>query len=255
MQLSSQKLFIISDVHGCYEELMKLLTFVPSDATLLFLGDVIDRGNAPLKTLQLVMKLVAEKRALMLLGNHEEMLLNVAENNSPVDAYWRNGGRKTLLEASHGTKLPFHLYPQLLKDASANELAFLHTLPLYAVMDQYLFVHAGVHPDMTDMKQLDQQTALWIRDDFYDHPHRLPYKIFVGHTPIYEISGGTHQYIWIDRTRTKFGLDGGCCFGKQLNGVLLDPSKNYLEIFQTWGSYQYKAPPLIKSKSAGKIYY
>lgn len=255
MELAKQKLFLIPDVHGCYRELQELLKFVPPDVKILFLGDVIDRGEAPLKTLHLVMNLVKSGKAFLLLGNHEQALLDMVDGKLAVDAYWRGGGRKTLLEASSEEKMTFDNYPKLLKNTFVQQLDFLRCLPIYMTMDNLLFVHAGVPSNITGLEQLNKNDAIWIREPFYDRPHKVPYTIFFGHTPVYDIHGGTHQEIWYDTDKTKFGLDGGCCFNKQLNGILLDPFEQTLQIFKAWGSYQYKAASLIKSTYVTTITY
>lgn len=61
---------VVGDVHGCLEELEELLAAVrprPGDR-LVFLGDLLDRGPAPVEVLRRVRALDAE----CLLGNHEE---------------------------------------------------------------------------------------------------------------------------------------------------------------------------------------
>lgn len=255
MELAKQKLFLISDVHGCYQELQALLKFIPRDVKILFLGDVIDRGEAPLKTLRFIMKLVEKKQAILLLGNHEQALLDMVEGKLAVDEYWRGGGRTTLLEASSEEKLAFEHYPKLFKNTLVNVLDFLRGLPIYLTMDNLLFVHAGVPSNITALEQLNKNDAIWIRETFYDRPHKVPYTIFFGHTPVYDIHGGVHKEIWFDTNKTKFGLDGGCCFNKQLNGVLLNPFKQTLQIFKAWSSYQYKAPSRIKSTGVTTLTY
>ena len=37
-------MYIIGDVHGCYNTLMELIAKLPKDAKLCFVGDLIDRG-------------------------------------------------------------------------------------------------------------------------------------------------------------------------------------------------------------------
>ncbi len=64
--------YVISDIHGCYEEFMELLekiSFSEQDE-LFVLGDVLDRGPEPIKTMQEIM---GRKNVTFLLGNHEYM--------------------------------------------------------------------------------------------------------------------------------------------------------------------------------------
>lgn len=73
---------IIGDVHGCADELERLLDamgYRPSrDAAYehpsrqaIFVGDLIDRGPEQLRVLEVVKSMVVEETARMVLGNHE----------------------------------------------------------------------------------------------------------------------------------------------------------------------------------------
>jgi len=83
---------IIGDVHGCYDELVELLTKMdynisfdqesgkylvthPTDRRVIFVGDLIDRGPASHKVLRLVMSMVNSKIAFCVCGNHDAKLL------------------------------------------------------------------------------------------------------------------------------------------------------------------------------------
>jgi hypothetical protein len=75
--------FLIGDLHGCYDELMKLLNYVKFDplADRLFsTGDLIDRGPKSLECIQLLEK----PWFFSVLGNHEDLFIekiNDVENN------------------------------------------------------------------------------------------------------------------------------------------------------------------------------
>ena len=49
--------YVISDIHGCYEEFMELLEKISfsEEDNLFILGDVLDRGPSPIKTMQEIM--------------------------------------------------------------------------------------------------------------------------------------------------------------------------------------------------------
>jgi serine/threonine protein phosphatase 1 len=72
---------IIGDVHGHYDALLKLLEAVaPSEKEpVYFLGDLIDRGPHS----ALVVEFVRKHRYRCLLGNHEQMLLEVLGGGQP----------------------------------------------------------------------------------------------------------------------------------------------------------------------------
>ena len=68
-------IYICSDIHGCFDEFMELLKLInfSDDDEMYIIGDVIDRGPKPIECIQYIMK---KDNIHMLLGNHEEMMLN-----------------------------------------------------------------------------------------------------------------------------------------------------------------------------------
>ena len=66
--------YILSDIHGCYEEYQELLgrlRFSPADE-LYVLGDAADRGPQPVKVLQ---DMMMRPNVTYLVGNHDYMML------------------------------------------------------------------------------------------------------------------------------------------------------------------------------------
>ena len=69
------KIIVVGDVHGCLVELEELLNscaYRPGEDRLIFVGDLINRGNYSLEVLQMAYTLGAE----CVLGNHEMALLD-----------------------------------------------------------------------------------------------------------------------------------------------------------------------------------
>ena len=66
--------YVISDIHGCYNQFVDLLNQIQlKESDILYvLGDVVDRGPHPIKTL---LKLMEMPNAICLIGNHEFMAL------------------------------------------------------------------------------------------------------------------------------------------------------------------------------------
>src|SRR5262249_47420439 len=82
---------IIGDLHGCFDELLKLLVdlgyrFEPSDVPAgynvshpqgrkaVFVGDLVDRGPKTPQVLRLIMDMVERGSALCVAGNHDMKL-------------------------------------------------------------------------------------------------------------------------------------------------------------------------------------
>ena len=66
--------YVISDIHGEYERFMELLDEIElkDTDTLYVLGDVLDRGEHPIKV---ILKLMEMPNAFCIVGNHEVMAL------------------------------------------------------------------------------------------------------------------------------------------------------------------------------------
>ncbi len=207
------RLFAIGDIHGCARELERLLDALAlaDGDTVAFVGDYLDRGPDARAVIDLVLAL-RERPGLstvFLRGNHEDMCLGyLGRDGSWGEAWCQNGGTATL--RSYG------IDPRLSgADAAAAmpaaHLAFLESLVPSHVAEQHLLVHAGVRPDLPWGDQ-ELEDLLWIREEFIDHPHVLPYTIVFGHTP--------HRAVRVDLPY-KIGIDTGCVYGGMLTCVEL----------------------------------
>ncbi len=186
------KTFVVGDVHGRCAQLNMLLDMLPRDKdvdTLVFLGDLIDRGPDAPGCVDLVMKLQQEnpERVLCLRGNHEQMMLDFIEGTGNLWITPVTGGERTFEQyvgkAINVTK------EQDLDDARrdieskvpSEHLDFFHALPYYHEDDYAIYVHAGLeltkHP-----RDTAPQALLWMRDmDFYKNYRGKP--CIFGHTP------------------------------------------------------------------------
>lgn len=84
---------IIGDIHGEYEALISLLLALDYDLegnhaqnrTLVFVGDLCDRGPDSPRVLELVKRLITNGKAQMVLGNHE---INILQAKAKDGAGW-----------------------------------------------------------------------------------------------------------------------------------------------------------------------
>ena len=95
----SEQIYIIGDVHGCFNTLLELIKQFPNKerSKICFVGDVIDRGLFSCDVVELIM----QNDYKMVMGNHERRLLNnqleFLNNKVPFDRSWffGNGGEAT----------------------------------------------------------------------------------------------------------------------------------------------------------------
>ncbi len=202
--------YVIGDIHGCLNELRYLLEGLPLEGgdRLIFLGDYVDRGPDSKGVVSYLLDLQKNAPALdlkFLKGNHEDMFLSfLGLPGAYGDMFLHNGGQATL--ASYGL---FSIKPtasQALSAIPAAHLDFYQKLRSYYVTGRFLCVHAGIQP----LKRLEDQMdsdLFWIRGEFIDNAHHLPYTILFGHTP--------QKDVFFDLP-FKIGLDTGLVFGNKL---------------------------------------
>ena len=95
----SEQIYIIGDVHGCFNTLLELIKQFPNKekSQICFVGDVVDRGLFSCDVVELIM----QNGYKMVMGNHERRLLNnkfeFLNNKVPFDRSWffGNGGEAT----------------------------------------------------------------------------------------------------------------------------------------------------------------
>jgi serine/threonine protein phosphatase 1 len=225
-----KRTLVISDIHGeikLFERLLADVNYNSSQDQLILLGDYIDRGPNSRRVLEKVIELKSDG-ALVLKGNHEDMMikaLTTDEEHSWKNWIHRNGGRKTL--ESYGlNESEFvvqeeeqFIKPMLHDETLDRHLNFIQKLDHFIELEEYIFVHAGVHP-IQPLEETDPYTFMWIREEFYS-AYSGQKTIVFGHTPAMHLHG--KHSIFFGKNRI-IGIDGGAVFGGQLNCLEL-PSK------------------------------
>lgn len=192
-----KRVYAIGDVHGCDTILQNVLDIMIADskkypdATHIFvgLGDYVDRGPDSQNVIELLItKIPAHFEKIFIKGNHEVYMQGFMEDPHEFDLWLQYGGRETLLSYN---VLPPDDRPSD-QNRAAKELRdnlpqthhqFLKGLKNYHIIDDYVFVHAGIDPD-TPLDQNSEMTLTTIRTKFLDHRgHFHGKKIVHGHTP------------------------------------------------------------------------
>lgn len=213
--MATGRRFVIGDVHGCVDELERLLDGLAptADDTVCFLGDYVDRGPDPRGVVERLIRLQGEgPQCVFLKGNHEDMFLAfLGHPGRHGDAFLWNGGNATL--ASYGCDgLAGAEVAARLPESHA---AFLGSLRTHAFLGAFLCVHAGVRPTRPLAAQAEED-LLWIREEFISQPHPYPYTVLFGHTP--------QRDVLVDLP-FKIGLDTGLVYGNRLSCLELDAQR------------------------------
>jgi calcineurin-like phosphoesterase family protein len=221
------RVYAIGDIHGRVDLLRLLHQRIMADAALseagtrllaIYLGDYVDRGLHSREVIEvLTCEPVPGFEAVYLRGNHDHEFVAFLEDPVKSAAWLRYGGDATLY--SYGVRVSpempaeerlFALRDRLRAAVPPHHLAFLAGLPLTYEVGDYLFVHAGIHPD----KPLDRQTPadlLWIRDEFLEADCDFGKVVVHGHSI-------TEQP---EVRENRIGIDTGACFTNALTCLVL----------------------------------
>ncbi len=231
---------IIGDVHGCFDELVALLTKLgysvepqcssdgvagyevksPEGRKAVFVGDLVDRGPKIPEVLRLVMGMVGTGRALSVPGNHDIKLLRKLRGK---DVQITHGLANSLEQLEKET-------PEFRKQAAE----FLDQLVSHYVLDDGMLVvaHAGMKEEMQgrgsgkvrDFALYGETTG---ETDEFGLPVRYNWAaeyrgkamVVYGHTPVPRAD-------WLNRT---INIDTGCVFGGSLT-ALRYPEKELVSV-------------------------
>ena len=189
---------IITDIHGEFEKFQSLLSKVAPkpDDEFIFLGDYIDRGKNPRAVIDKIIEISQNHRTICLKGSHEYAYLHARMGEDYYKfLFWNYGGVETA-ECYGGFDEIYKVHGE-----------FFESLLPYYFTDKYLFIHAGIRPNIPFDEQ-DERDFYYIRWEFINNKHNLPQKIIFGHTDFKEVQ------IQPD----KICLDTGC--GKYPNAHL-----------------------------------
>lgn len=221
--------YAIGDVHGEKAKLDQLLAYIREDATayacsrrIVFIGDLIDRGAESRAVIETAMRLQAEEGAIVIRGNHEELMLHAVDHNESVGIYWwaTNGGDETIesYQRVNGPKGDWR------EAIDAQHVKWLRTLPtMYRDEERRLvFVHGGIDPKTFPNE--DDEVRMWTRSEKFFQSARWPDRdelkdilVVHGHTPTEDFEPEIQP--------RRINVDTGACFGGPLTTVVLAPNE------------------------------
>lgn len=201
---AKENYIFISDIHGNHETL-DLIEQAKKDfpmAQLVTGGDYIDGRDSVKEVLDYLIEQKSEG-AVVLRGNHEQMMLNYANECEHQDGIWfYNGGRDTLKQLLGKVTTPEEL-------RMSKYYRFLMSCPIMYETPDIIFVHGGVRPDenyndpasytgSTHGIKIDYDFyRIWARENYW-YSDTLNKKIahnetgktiVVGHTPTSALEG------------------------------------------------------------------
>jgi protein phosphatase len=212
---------IVGDVHGCFDELVALLTNLgytvdghnvtpPEGRKAIFVGDLVDRGPRTPDVLRLVMGMAAEGTAICVPGNHDVKLVKKLNGR---DVQVTHGLAESLAQLAGE--------PPEFIDAARK---FLDGLVSHYVLDdgKLVVAHAGMRAEMQgrgsakvrDFALFGETTGetdefgLPVRYNWAEE-YRGKAMVVYGHTPVPAPD-------WLNNT---INIDTGCVFGGRLTAL------------------------------------
>ena len=207
----NMRVFLVGDVHGCFNELQALLKAAKYDFRyhrLILLGDLINKGPHSFKVLSWVRK----KQVETLVGNHELKFIQAVEAGLPLSRMLKD------------------LKEQMGKDVD-EWLAWMKTWPVYLEEDNFLAVHGGLvpgeHPRVSKKEYL-------VNIRYWDGKgHNMRDSSFPAWHDLYTGSKLIVYAHWAQQgvkvKKNSIGLDTGCVYGGHLTGLWL-PERELVQV-------------------------
>lgn len=198
----ASRTIVVGDIHGCYDELMKLVKKVKLKKSdrVVSVGDLVSKGPKVREVLDLFM---TDERFSTVIGNHDLLLRR----------FW-NGEDIELKQAHKETH-------KNLRRKRDKYLHYLNSLPFIIDLGTHLVVHAGLRPnvelhsqttgDLTRIRVLGPDRESEEGTPWY-HVYSGEKTVIFGHWPAAEPRRGPKA----------IGLDTGCVYGYKLTAYIIE---------------------------------
>lgn len=192
---------IIGDIHGCYHELLELLSLVgvTDEDIVVSVGDLVDRGPDSPAVLRYFQERCAAGRAVVLMGNHE-----------------RKHVRQTFSYSQEITRLQFG-------EEYAAATAWMAKLPYYYETPECIVVHAALVPGLplADQKEEvlsgtvsgERELTILLGERYWHEVYAGPKPVAFGHHVV-----GDQPLV---ERGLIYGLDTGACHGGRLTALVV----------------------------------
>lgn len=193
---------VVGDIHGCYDELIKLLEKVEltSADRVVSVGDLIAKGPKSKEVLDLFSN---DSRFSSVIGNHDLKVLSFWKGD---DVFLKDSQKHVCLE---------------LASEKERYATYLDSLPFLLNLNSHAVVHAGVRPgipladqspeDLVELRTLGEERTSREGIPWYEEYDEGPIILF-GHWP-----SPTPR-----KSKNAIGLDTGCVYGHVLTALVLE---------------------------------
>ena len=220
-------IYVMSDIHGCYDEYIKMLELINfnDNDTLYIIGDICDRGNNPMKIL---FHMLEHENIIPIFGNHDAEAYPFL--TLEYDGLINENDRRFLWWMSQGGKTTLDDFRKLTKKEQETVLNYIEEFRHYVEINvngiDYLIVHGGLK-DFEPNKPLDEyrlHDLVWERPD-YNKVYFKDKYIISGHTPTHHIDQDMRGKI-INKNN-HICIDCGCVFGNRLSCLCINTMEEF----------------------------
>jgi len=201
-------MIVIGDCHGCYDELMEMISILPKGRELCFVGDLIDRGPKSKE----VVDFVKDNGHKCVMGNHELMLCDsftihdgeLITHTGNKFLWIQNGGDDTI---------------KSFDDNLFDYIDWFKALPYYIEYeydDKYFIISHSYAYNGIDTYKYDLVWNRILTETPYEYDR--PFINIYGHTP-HKKAKVYHDKHWC--------IDTGCFYGFDLTAIDLHNMKLY----------------------------
>ena len=218
---SFEKTVLITDLHGCYRELTRLLglaQFDPEKDRLICLGDLMDRGPYSYEVYRYIRGLKEDvgENCILILGNHDDMMIHHHGDPVVYNRWMRNRGDLTLKSfAENGCDI-------------LEQRDWFRQMRLYYETEDFICAHAGLVQDRPEENSVHD--LIWDRElakgRYYGGK-----LLFYGHTtfdePVFRDELNITKVLrpgvkYPLPQRGSIGFDTGCVYGGSLTAVVIE---------------------------------
>lgn len=233
--------YAVSDIHGCYDELLKLMELIrfSDEDTLYVIGDCVDRGPKPVEVLKWMM---SRPNVIPIVGNHENMMMRVllpglkeADSEESIE--------KTLTMdfltdvnlwylSDNGGRITAECFRKLTKYEREELLEYVQEFSLYEEVTvgdrRFVLVHT-IGDDIRSLSDLENADIYDLNDFLIARPDFEGKwdgeDIFViGHTPTWFLGKKDNS---VFRNGNLIDIDCGCVMGGRLAALCLETLEEF----------------------------
>ena len=224
----STKTLFITDIHGCYDEMLQLITQANADRVICC-GDLIDRGPKSREVVQYII----DNNIECVLGNHELMAIEahqlMLDNNkwALCECDWYLNGGKPV----------FNSYPDM--ESFTAHIDFFKSLPIYIDTKlsynnrQIIAAHTNIFAiiDQLPTGQLTNHQKSHLVWNRAKSTYQKEYLVIHGHTPTDYYAGLNNKPYICEHS---INIDTGCAYKTvPTRGTLTGLIHPSMEVIQT----------------------